>query len=404
MDRFTYLIIGGGMTAAAAAKGIREVDDRGSIAIVSGENRPPYDRPPLTKALWTGKATEDEIWRDVPEDVTFHEGRSIVALDAQARKATAEDGETYEYGKLLLATGGTPRRLPFGGDNIIYYRDFSSYRRLRELTESYDRFAVIGGGFIGSELAAALAMNDKQVTMLFPEEGIGARLFPAKMARYLNAYYAERGVEVLTGESVVDVEGEGTGQPSRTAVKPLTVVTDQGRRIEVDGVVAGIGITPNVALAEKAALKVENGVLVDPSLRTDDDNIYAAGDVANFYDYALQSHRRVEHEDAANSMGRQAGRNMAGAGEDYDYSPMFYSDLFDHGYEAVGVLDSRLKTVADWREENEKGVIYYLDGGRLRGVLLWNVWDKVDEARELIAESNAVGSEPVQADAFRGRL
>lgn len=395
MDRFTYLIIGGGMTAAAAAKGIREVDEEGSIAIVSGENRPPYDRPPLTKALWTGKASEDEIWRDVPEDVTFHEGRSIVALDAQGRTATADNGETYEYGKLLLATGGTPRRLPFGEEKIIYYRDFNSYRRLRELTENHDRFAVIGGGFIGSELAAALAMNDKEVTMLFPESGIGARLFPEELAHYLNEYYARQGVEVLKGESVVDVQGEGTA---------LTVVTDQGRRIEANGVVAGIGITPNVALAEKAALKVENGVLVDPSLRTNDDNIYAAGDVANFYDYALQLHRRVEHEDAANSMGRQAGRNMAGAGEDYDYSPMFYSDLFDHGYEAVGVLDSRLKTVADWREENEKGVIYYVDDGRLRGVLLWNVWDKVDEARELIAASNAVDSEPLQPEALRGRL
>lgn len=395
MDRFTYLIIGGGMTAAAAAKGIREVDGEGSIAIVSSEDRPPYDRPPLTKALWTGKATEDEIWRDVPEDVALYEGRSIVALDAQERKATAEDGEAFEYGKLLLATGGTPRRLPFGGDSIIYYRDFGSYQRLRELTENYDRFAVIGGGFIGSELAAALAMNGKKVTMLFPEEGIGARLFPAGLARYLNGYYADHGVEVLAGESVVDVEGEGVD---------LTVVTDQGRRIEANGVVAGIGITPNVTLAEKAVLKVQNGVLVDPSLRTDDDNIYAAGDVADFYDYALQAHRRVEHEDAANTMGRQAGRNMAGAGEDYDYSPMFYSDLFDHGYEAVGVLDSRLETVADWREENEKGVIYYLDDGRLRGVLLWNVWDKVDAARKLITKSNEVGGELVQADALRGRL
>lgn len=395
MNRFTYLIIGGGMTAAAAAKGIREVDDEGSIAIVSGENRPPYDRPPLTKALWTGKTTEDEIWRDMPEDVTFYEGRSIVALDAQARQATADDGERYEYGKLLLATGGAPRRLPFGGDNIIYYRDFASYQRLRELTENHDRFAVIGGGFIGSELAAALAMNGKRVTMLFPERGIGARLFSAELADYLNQYYAEHGVEVLAGESVVDVEGAGTA---------LTVVTDQGRRIEAHGVVAGIGITPNVALVEKAALKVENGVLVDPSLRTDDDHIYAAGDVANFYDYALQAHRRVEHEDAANSMGRQAGRNMAGAGEDYSYSPMFYSDLFEHGYEAVGVLDSRLETVADWRKENEEGVIYYVEDGRLRGVLLWNVWDKVDAARELIVASNEIGAEPVTPEELRGRL
>lgn len=389
MEQFDYLIVGGGMTAAAAANGIREVDDGGSIAILSSERQPPYDRPPLTKALWTGKKTADDIWREVPQGVTFYEDRLVTALDPEKRRVTDAGGEMVGYGKLLLATGGEPRRLPFGDDNIIYYRDLSSYRRLRALTADHERFAVIGGGFIGSEIAAALAMNDKQVTMLFPEVGIGARLFPAGLANYLNDYYAQHGVEVLAGETVAGVEGEGT---------ELAVVTDQGRRVAVNGVVAGIGITPNVALAEDAGLKVDNGVLVDPTLRTSNDHIYAAGDVANFYDYALEDHRRVEHEDAANSMGRQAGRNMTGAGERYDYSPMFYSDLFDHGYEAIGLLDARLDTMADWREENEKGVVYYLDGARVRGVLLWNVWDKVDEARKLIS------GDPVPRETLQGLL
>ncbi len=389
MNHFNYLIVGGGMTAAAAANGIREVDGDGSIAIVSKEERQPYDRPPLTKALWTGKKTTDDIWRDVPSDVSFYEGVSIVALDAEKRQATTTNGEVFGYDKLLLATGGKPRRLPFGGDNIIYYRTFPSYQRLRELTEHHDRFAVIGGGFIGSEIAAALAINNKKVTMLFPEAGIGSLIFPAELAEYLNSYYAERGVEVLAGESVTDVQGEGTD---------LTVVTKQGRRIEVNGVVAGIGITPNVELAEKAVLKVDDGIIVDPTLRTSDDHIYAAGDAANFYDHVMGEHRRVEHEDAANSMGKQAGRNMAGAGESYEYSPMFYSDLFDHGYEAVGVLDSRLETVVDWTEPYMKGVVYYRDHGVVRGVLLWNTWDKVEEARQLLM------TERMQPEALRGRL
>lgn len=395
MERIDYLIVGGGMTAAAAANGIREVDGDGSVTIISAEDKKPYDRPPLTKALWTGKKEVDDIWRDLPSDVTFLGGRRVTALDAEKRQATDSEGNVYGYGKLLLATGGTARRLPFGGDNIIYYRDLDSYRRLQELTQNQERFVVIGGGFIGSELAAALAMNGKQVTMLFPEEGIGARLFPAELSRYLNGYFEEKGVTVLAGETVTGVEGAGVD---------LVVTTESGQRIAANGVIAGIGITPNVTLAEKAVLKVDNGILVDPSLRTDDDHIYAAGDVANFYDSTLGTHRRVEHEDAANGMGKQAGRNMAGAGEAYDASPMFYSDLFDHGYEAVGQLDSRLETVVDWREPYEKGVIYYLDDGRVRGVLLWNVWDKVDEARALIAETNQRDVEPPEREALRGRL
>jgi len=169
--------------------------------------------------------------------------------------------------------------------------------------------------------------------------------------------------------------------------------------LTVDGVIAGIGIEPNVQLAESAGLKVDNGIVVDDSLCTSVSDIYAAGDAANFHNPALGQRLRVEHEDNANTMGRMAGRAMAGASVVYDHLPFFYSDLFDLGYEAVGALDSRLETFADWVEPFRKGVVYYLREGRVRGVLLWNVWEQVDAARQLISEAG-----PFKGTDLKGRL
>jgi len=371
------LIIGGGMAAAAAVEGIGEVDGDKEIAMISSDTQKPYDRPPLSKAMWKDDKKIEEVFRPLSEQVTFQGWRTITKLEPNEHRATDDQGTVYSYDKALLVTGATPRRLPFGGDNIIYFRTLDTYRQLRGLAEKHDNFAVIGGGFIGSEIAAALSMNGKKVTMLFPENGIAARIFPADIVDFLNDYYRQKGVELLAGQEVRDVEGDGTD---------LTITTVSGRRIGVNAVVAGVGVTPNVELAQAAGLQVENGVVVNEYLQTSHPDIYAAGDMANYPDAVLKMRRRVEHEDAANSMGKAAGRAMAGKGEKYDYSPMFYSDLFELGYEAVGELDSRLETVADWQKKYDTGVIYYLKDKRVRGALLWNVWGKVDEARALIAE------------------
>ena len=276
-----------------------------------------------------------------------------------------------------IATGGTPRRLPFGGDNVIYFRTLGDYRRLRALTDGSSRFLVIGGGFIGSEIAAALTTNGCQVTMVFPDPGIGARIFPADLSAFVTDYYRDKGVEVLTETSVTGIER--TGGVAR-------VTTKDGRTLEADAVVAGLGIEPRTELAATAGLPVEDGIIVDERGRVGGrDDVFAAGDVARFPAAALDTKVRVEHEDHAKSHGRLAGINMAGADEPYDHLPFFYSDLFDLGYEAVGELDSRHETVAEWEEPNRKGIVYYLDAERApRGVLLWDVWGRVDEARDLI--------------------
>jgi len=377
VKHYKYLIVGGGLAGDAAVQGIRELDKDGSIGVFSMELNPPYTRPNLSKQLWKGKPLE-KIWKDTEShgaDLLLN--HKVTEIDLQKKCVRDETGEEYSFDKLLLATGGTPNRLPFGGEAIIYYRDLQDYQRLRALSERSEQFLVIGGGFIGSEIAAALAMNGKKVVIVFPDQAISANIFPKELSQYLNDYYREKGVDVVVNDTVADVQKNGDR---------LTVQTKNGVRFEVDGVVAGIGIHPNLELAQQAGLKIDNGIIVDEQLRTSAPDIYAAGDVANFYHSALGKRVRVEHEDNAVHMGKTAGRNVAGAQEAYTHTPMFYSDLFDLGYEAVGDLNSKLQTFIDWQEPFKKGVIYYLENGRVRGVLLWNVWEQVENARALLKE------------------
>ena len=381
MQHYPYLIIGGGMTADAAVRGIRELDTKSPIGLIGAESDPPYARPPLTKALWKGEPF-DSVWRKTSEvGVDLHLGRRASTLDSAGKRIVDDRGTQYTFGKLLLATGGTPRRLPFGGDDVIYFRTLNDYRQLRELALPGKRFAVIGGGFIGSEIAAALTMQGCKVTMLFPEDGISARVFPADLARFVLDYYRGKGLDVRPGESVANLTRIGS---------QTTVETKSGFRVTVDAVVAGLGITPNTDLATSAGLAVEDGVVVDEQLRTTHPDVFAAGDVARFNAPSLGTRIRVEHEDNALTMGRAAGRAMAGDDSPYVHLPFFYSDLFELGYEAVGELDPRSETVTDWKEPFREGVVYYLRDGRVRGVLLWNVWNQVDAARELIAHGGSV--------------
>lgn len=376
MKHCKYLIVGGGMTADAAVRGIRKIDQSGTIVMICEEPHPPYDRPALSKSLWTGARQLESIWRDMRGlNVTVHTGKKVVALDPKKKTATDDAGNIYSYEKLLLATGGSARHLPCPDERVIYFKTADDYLKLRELSECGSDFVVIGGGFIGSEIAAALAMNGKRVAMIFPSSGIGSRAYPQPLAEFVTSYFRQKGVTVLAPETVKSVRAAG----SKTIV-----TTGSGLEIPADGVVAGLGLEPNTGLAERAGLAVDNGIVVDESLRTSNPDIYAAGDVANFYSAALDKRRRVEHEDNANVMGEMAGRNMAGLSDSYRHLPFFYSDLFDLGYEAVGEVDASLDVVEDWKEPFRKGVVYYLRDGRVRGVLLWNTWGQVLAATQLI--------------------
>ena len=390
MKHYKYFILGGGLTGDAAVRGIRELDADGSIGMISMDSDPPYMRPNLSKGLWKGRPME-KVWLNTQSlGVEIHLSRKITKLDPRNKSLLDEQGKEYTYDKLLLAMGGSPNRLPFGDDNIIYFRDLQDYQRLRALSDRGEEFLVIGGGFIGTEIAAALTIVGKKVTMVLPEEAISANIFPNGLSYYLNEYYRQKGVEVVTNDVVVSLEKNGSR---------FTVRTRTGRDFEVDGVVAGIGIRPNLELAQQSGLKVENGIIVNEHLLTSSPDIFAAGDVANFFHSALGKRVRVEHEDNAIKMGKLAGRNMAGENESYTHVPLFYSDLFELGYEAVGEMSSKMEIVTDWQDSFNKGVVYYLESGRVRGVLLWNVWKQIDNARTLMAEAG-----PFKAADLIGRL
>lgn len=378
-----YVIIGGGLAGASAVEGIRELDSVGSIAMIGMEPHNPYDRPPLSKKLWFGTKTVDEIFvhkKDYYTDsgVDLVLDTEVITLDAADRIVQTSAGDVCRYEKLLLATGGVPRRLDIHGaelDGVCYYRYLDDYHATRALASKGKSAVVIGGGFIGSEMAAALSINGVAVTMVFPDPYIARRVFPEALARAVQEDFVKRGVKVLAGDAPVSIEKDGSEFVTRTK---------GGHELRSDILLVGMGITPSTSLAEAAELTVQNGIVVDEYLRTSNADIYAAGDNAFFPYQALGMTTRVEHWDNAVNQGKQAGRNMAGAGEPYAYMPYFFSDLFDFGYEAVGDVDSRLETFADWQKENDTGVVYYMQDGRVRGAMMCNVWDKVPEARELI--------------------
>jgi NADPH-dependent 2,4-dienoyl-CoA reductase/sulfur reductase-like enzyme len=382
-----YVIVGAGLAGVSAAAAIRERDPRGSILVLGAEKSPPYDRPPLSKGLWTGAKSPAQTALRAPgfydaEGITLALGHRVVGIDARHKTLQDSHGWRIRYGKLLLAAGGLPRRLPIPGgglEGVIYFRTMDDYLHLRERAAAGRSAVVIGGGLLGSELAAALAINKLDVTMIFPGPYPCRRIFPEGLGRAVQSLFREKGVNILCEDEPVRIERIRGRYRTRTRA---------GHEIDSDLVLAAAGIAPQTALARQAGLVLRDGVVVDECLRASRKDIYAAGDLAAFPSLALGRRLRVEHWDNARAQGLCAGRNMAGRAEPYAYLPYFFSDLFDFGFEAVGDVDPRLETRCEWQEENKTGTVYYLKGGRTRGALMCNVWGRVDAARGLILSNS----------------
>lgn len=378
VSEYDYIIVGGGMVADNAAKGIREQDPTGSILVVGNDVDAPYTRPALSKKLWTDEEfTTDKVPLGTEETgATVVTGTTVTGLDREAHTITTDAGDTHTYRSLLLATGAAPAQLDLPpSERVVYFRTFADYRRLRALASEGTHVAVVGGGYIGTEIAAALSLNGVTVTLVTSDDVVGGHMFPETLAREFHRSFVDHDVTIRTGVKVSSGEQSGSS---------VTLTLDDGSTLDADAVVFGLGVKPNVDLAEQAGLDVDNGIVVDEYLRTADPDVYAAGDVANYPD-AILGRRRIEHVDNANEMGTTAGRIMAGSTDPYTYTPYFYSDVYDNGYQAVGTMSTELTTVEDWKTPGKEGVVYYLDENSvLRGVLMWNVWEGLDEAKEML--------------------
>lgn len=382
MSEYDYVIVGGGMTADSAVKGIRERDSDGTILVIGSDADSPYERPALSKKLWTdADAGIDEVSLGTEQTgATVLTGTTVTSVDRDARTVTTDSGDTHRYGSLLLATGASPVQLDLvPSERVVYFRTLSDYRRLRALADAGAHVAVVGGGYIGTEIAAGLAGTEASVTLISSDDVVGGHMFPGEVSSILQQDFLDHGVTVKTGAKVTSAAQQGT---------TVSLTLSDGSIVEADAVVFGLGVRPDTDLAERAGLAVDDGIVVDEMLRTEDPNVYAAGDVANYPD-AILGRQRIEHVDNAGAMGAAVGKIMAGSTEKYDYTPYFYSDVFDNGYQAIGTMSASLTTVTDWKTPGKEAVVYYLDDRSVvRGVLMWNVWEGLDTAREMLKDND----------------
>lgn len=332
----TFVVIGASLTGAKAAQTLREEGFAGRVVLVGEEIERPYERPPLSKGYLLGKDDKaaifvhDEDWYR-QNSVTLSLGRRATRLDRAAHEVELDDGERINYTKLLLATGASPRKLTVPGadlDGVHYLRRFEDSERLRHALSGGGRVVVVGAGWIGLEAAAAAREYDCQVTVVEPQPAPLLAALGSEMGEYFADVHRGHGVDLRFGRGVVQIGGaEG---------RVTTVTTDDGAEIPADLVVVGVGAEPNTQLAEQAGLAVDNGVLVDASLRTEDQDVYAAGDVANAFHVHYGRSIRVEHWANAVNSGPAAAKAMVGREVGYDRLPYFFTDQYDIGMEYTG--------------------------------------------------------------------
>jgi len=338
LESTRYLIIGGGLAAATAAEELVRADEtaRGATVILTAEADPPYHRPPLSKGYLTGTGSRDELPVH-PEEFYAANGIEVRfrtrarLIDPASRVCELELNRSIAFEKALIATGASPVRFEGPGralEGIHYLRTVQDSDRIRRASQDWNEVAVIGAGFLGMELAAAFASRGIRTTVISRARSVLDRMHNPEVSAFLQRYFERRGVRFLLEDEPYGLLGSG---------EVNLIHTRRGEKVPCDGVVFAVGAAPNVALAQASRLSVDNGVVVDSCLQTAVPGIYAAGDVANFPDAVFGVRRRVEHWDNADSQGRVAGRNLAGAQERFDRVSMFFTDLFDLSLEVWGM-------------------------------------------------------------------
>ena len=328
------------MVAGYAAKEAVESGLKaGQLGIVSADHALPYERPPLSKSFLSGKDNEDSVLIN-PESfyrehgIDVHLNVRIERIDLAGKRLFGEDSHEFRFRKLVLATGARPRKLAVPGadrGNVLYLRSLTDSARLRDALKSAKKVAVVGGSFIGMEVASQSAQQGRDTTMVFPEDRIWKKFFAPEMSRFFQQYYRDRGVQLLPGTEIAEIGND-------------YLSLRNGMKLEADLVVAGVGVTPVTDLAETAGLRVENGVQTNEFLETSVADVYAAGDAANYHDVLSGKRRRLEHWDNAVKHGQYLARRLGGEAEPFKNIPYFFSDVFDLSYEFWGDTDGAERT------------------------------------------------------------
>lgn len=386
MREVDFLLVGGGMASANCAAELRKRGGEGSILLVGREPEPPYERPPLTKEYLRGEAGREDAYVNTAgwyEDngIELLTGSSVMALDPSARTAKLQGGEEVSFDKALLATGAMVNILRVEGaenEGIHYLRAFGNSDAIRADAEAAEHVVLVGGSYIGTEVAASLVAKGTRCTIVMMEEVALSRTFGEDAGRWFQEKLEERGVTVLGGEELEAFEGDG---------RVRAVLTKSGQAIECDAVVVGAGVRPDTMLAQRAGLEVDNGIVCDAKLCSSVAGIYAAGDCCSYESVVHGRRLRVEHWDVAMQQGMHAARNMLGAEEDYTVVPYFFSDLADWAsLEYVGPAYEWDEEI--WRGDPDGGEfsVWYLKDGLVAGALSVGRSEDLAEARRLLAD------------------
>ena len=381
----TFVIVGASLAGAKAAQTLRHEGFEGRLVLVGAEDERPYERPPLSKDYLRGEAGRERVYVHgetfyADHDIELRLGRTAVDLNASLSEVALDDGERLRYDRLLLATGAEPRRLAIPGadlDGVHYLRTVGDSDVLRERLGRGGTAVVVGAGWIGAEVAASARQRGLEVTLIAPGQVPLERVLGRELGEVYRDIHAEHGVRMLMATGVAAFEGDGAVERVRTS---------DGRLLDCDFVVVGIGAQPRTGLAARAGLAIGDGILVDDRLQTSAPGVFAAGDVAEAEHPFYRERIRVEHWANALRQGPVAARSMLGAGETYDSLPYFFSDQYDVGMEYSGFARTWDRVIFRGDPASREFIAFWLAGDRVLAGMNVNVWDVVDPIQRLIRE------------------
>jgi 3-phenylpropionate/trans-cinnamate dioxygenase ferredoxin reductase subunit len=380
----TFVIVGGGLAGAKSAEALRDQGFDGEIVLVTDEENRPYERPPLSKDYLQGKAERDSVFVH-PEtwyaenNVDLRVGTAATAIDRAAHEVRLADGTSVRYDKLVLATGSSPRRIP-GAEDALYLRRLEDSKHIRSTIAGASRLVVIGAGWIGLEVTAAARAANVEVTVVEAADVPLSVPIGSEVGKVFADLHAANGVDLRFGVSV-------------ESVTATSVRLADGTTLDADAVLVAIGAAPNVSLARDAGLDVDNGVLVDASLRTSDPDIYAVGDIANEAHPTLNKRVRVEHWANALNQPAVAATGMLGRQATYDELPYFYTDQYDLGMEYIGDIAGYDRVVFRGDVSKREFIAFWLKDNRVLAGMNVNIWDVVDPIKALIRSGRQVDPE-----------